>query len=168
MEALEEMAAVASGWHRTFRMRMRTHRGTLDRPGSMMGLDRGGRCRGVALRLAEEGLASELDKLVRREMPVRPASAPPHYAARWIRVGTDRGPLLALAFVMERKGASYVGGLTQEETADILATACGHGGSCAEYLRNTIAHLEARGIRDRNLWRLQSLVAARLASMVAP
>ena len=57
------------------------------------------------------------------------------------------------------------GALTLDETANVLATACGHGGSCAEYLYNTILHLEDRGIRDRNLWRLQSLVARKIASM---
>jgi cation transport protein ChaC len=46
--------------------------------------------------------------------------------------------------------------------ADVLAGACGHWGSCAEYLHNTVAHLEEHGIRDRNLWRLQALVAERI------
>jgi len=43
--------------------------------------------------------------------------------------------------------------------ASILARACGHIGSGAEYLYNTVSHLEAFGIHDRNLWRLQELVA---------
>ena len=54
-------------------------------------------------------------------------------------------------------------GLSPEETAGILARACGHGGSCADYLYQTIVHLEEHGIRDRNLWRLQALVAAEIA-----
>jgi len=32
----------------------------------------------------------------------------------------------------------------------------------AEYLHSTVTHLEARGIHDRYLWRLQDLVARRL------
>jgi glutathione-specific gamma-glutamylcyclotransferase len=43
-----------------------------------------------------------------------------------------------------------------------LATAAGERGSMAEYLRSTIEHLEARGIHDRYLWRMQKLVADRL------
>jgi cation transport protein ChaC len=46
--------------------------------------------------------------------------------------------------------------------ADVLAKACGHIGSGAEYLLNTVTHLEAKGIHDANLWRLQKLVAARI------
>jgi cation transport protein ChaC len=45
---------------------------------------------------------------------------------------------------------------------NVLAKLCGHWGSCAEYLFNTVAHLEEHGIRDRNLWRLQALVAERI------
>ena len=45
---------------------------------------------------------------------------------------------------------------------DVLTKACGHWGSGAEYLHNTVAHLDEHGIRDRNLWRLQALVAERI------
>jgi cation transport regulator ChaC len=89
-------------------------------------------------------------------------------ASRWIEVETAQGRLRAIAFVIDRRGHIYAGGLTPDEVADIVAKACGHGGSCAEYLYSTILHLEDRGIRDRNLWRLQSLVAQKIASMTAP
>ncbi|TIX42095.1 MAG: gamma-glutamylcyclotransferase, partial [Mesorhizobium sp.] len=53
----------------------------------------------------------------------------------------------------------YAGRQSLEAVADVLARACGHWGTGAEYLLNTVSHLEAKGIRDRNLWRLQRLVA---------
>jgi len=40
-----------------------------------------------------------------------------------------------------------------EKVANVLARACGHVGSGAEYLYNTVSHLEEFGIHDRNLWR---------------
>jgi cation transport protein ChaC len=43
--------------------------------------------------------------------------------------------------------------------AHILARACGHAGSGAEYLFHTVSKLDEHGIRDRNLWQLQHLVA---------
>ena len=98
---------------------------------------------------------------------MRPSGKPPTNVPRWIVVRTAQGYIRAIAFVIDRKGYSYAGGLSPNETADILAKACGRGGSCAEYLYNTILHLEERGIRDRNLWRLQALVARRLACMPA-
>jgi cation transport protein ChaC len=79
-------------------------------------------------------------------------------------VETDRGPVRAIAFVANRSGAAYAGRLTPEETADTLSKACGHWGTCAEYLYNTVFHLEQRRIHDRYLWRLQYLVAEKIAS----
>ena len=60
---------------------------------------------------------------------------------------------------------AYAGRPPLETVADMLAGACGHWGSGAEYLLNTVLKLEEHGIRDRNLWRLQALVAERLAAM---
>lgn len=44
----------------------------------------------------------------------------------------------------------------------MLARACGHWGTGAEYLLNTVTHLQARGIHDAGLWHLQRLVAQRI------
>jgi glutathione-specific gamma-glutamylcyclotransferase len=164
---VEEKLAVVRGWHRAFCMRIRAHRGTPDRPGLMMALDRGGQCRGLLLRLPHENLEDELRRLVRREMPVKRIDGIAVQSSRWVEARTESGSLRALTYVINRHGSSYAGALDQFETADILAGACGTGGSCAEYLYNTVIQLDARGIRDRNLWRLQSLVAERLAD-VAP
>jgi cation transport protein ChaC len=77
---------------------------------------------------------------------------------------TNEGSLQAVGFVVDRRSPFYSGGLAPEAVADIVSRAAGHWGSCAEYLHNTVLHLEALGIHDRNLWRLQALVAARIAS----
>ena len=53
------------------------------------------------------------------------------------------------------------------EVAHILARACGHGGSCAAYLFHTVRHLDELGIRDRNLWRLQQMVADEIRQLHA-
>jgi cation transport protein ChaC len=63
---------------------------------------------------------------------------------------------------MNRKSGRYIAGLSNEELADVLATACGFRGSMAEYLFSTVSMLESLGIRDRNLWLLQELVAERI------
>ena len=165
VEHVEQHSSVVRGWHRSFCIGMKDWRGTLDQPGLMMGLDRGGQCKGMVLRLAEDTVEAQLGKLVRREMPVRPSSKPFTHTPRWMQVHTAQGRFQALAFVVNRKGVNYVGGLTPDETAGILAKACGHGGSCAEYLYNTVSQLEALGIRDRKLWHLQSLVADKLVSL---
>lgn len=147
--------AVAQGWHRSFCFRILRHRGTAETPGLMMALDRGGSCRGLLYDLARDGVAAELARLFRREFTVKPGNSLP----RWIRVQTGEGPMPALTFAMNRASPAYVGRLDPGEVAKVLARACGHWGSGAEYLMNTVQHLEAQGIHDRALWRLQRLVA---------
>jgi cation transport protein ChaC len=158
LEHVEARRGTARGWHRSFCFRIERFRGTREQPGLMMSLDRGGVCRGVVFRLPPDNLEGQLDKLVRREITVKP----PNNIPRWISVETEQGPLRAIAFVMNRQSRFYMGRLPPEQIADVLAKACGHWGSCAEYLHNTVAHLEEHGIRDRNLWRLQTLVAERI------
>ncbi|MBL9047523.1 MAG: gamma-glutamylcyclotransferase [Tabrizicola sp.] len=150
-----ERLAVARGWHRSFCLRMNRFRATVERPGLMMALDRGGQCRGVILELSPDDPAAQLDRLFRREFTVKPINNTP----RWLTVDTGEGRRPALGFVMNRASPYYAGRLPVEEVARILAGACGHWGSCTEYLLNTVTQLEARGIRDRGLWRLQALVA---------
>lgn len=150
--------AVARGWHRAFCLRMPRFRGTVEAPGLMMALDRGGQCRGMVYELPAEDLEGQLGKLFRREFTFKPINNMP----RWISVETASGPAQALTFVINRASPLYAGRLPLDNVADTLSTACGHWGTGAEYLMNTVAQLESLGIRDRNLWRLQRLVAARI------
>ena len=158
VDHVEERKGTAHGWHRAFRVRITRWRATESEPGLMMGLDRGGQCRGVLYRIPAATVEESLGKLVWREMDVKPPTNVP----RWISVATGAGPVQAMAFAMNRRGRVYAGKVSLEETATLLAKACGHWGSCAEYLRNTVVHLEERGIHDCNLWRLQALLAERI------
>jgi cation transport protein ChaC len=152
---VEERVARLHGWHRSFCLKLTRWRGTRDVPGLMMGLDRGGTCQGLALRLPEGDPREQLGKLFRREMTVKPST----YTPRWLKLTTEQDSFDALGFVINRKGRAYAGPLTDDEVAAMLATACGHWGSGADYLYNAVTNLESRGIHDRHLWRLQELVA---------
>jgi glutathione-specific gamma-glutamylcyclotransferase len=162
-EFTESLMATVQGWHRSFCIRVARFRGTRDRPGLMMALDRGGQCRGMVFRIPPDQAEATLNTLFRRELVVKPPGTPP----RWLTALTDGGPLRAIGFVVDRRSPFYSGGLTSEEVAEVVARAAGHWGSCAEYLHNTVSHLEALGIHDRNLWRLQALVAERIESSTA-
>ncbi|QIG48415.1 gamma-glutamylcyclotransferase [Nordella sp. HKS 07] len=156
-----EMPAVARGRHRAFCLRLLRSRGTPEAPGLMMALDRGGRCSGILYDLPSVDIEGQLHRLFRREFTHKPINNTP----RWITVDTAAGPVPALTFVMNRASPFYAGRLPLETVADVLAHACGHWGTGAEYLLNTVSHLEAKGIHDRNLWRLQRLVAMRIEKM---
>ena len=152
----EEMqTATANGWHRCFCIHLTRWRGTRTLPGLMMALDRGGSCKGLAFRLPVSDHNGQLVTLMRREVGAIPATNVP----RWIKVVTENGPLLALAFVVDTKGPTYAGKLPLDQVARVLSRAAGHLGSAAQYLYNTVSKLESHGIRDKNLWELQMLVA---------
>lgn len=151
--------AVARGWHRRFCLGWDYRfRGSKEAPGIMMALDRGGQCRGMIFRLPEAGLEDELHRLIRREMSMVPSAFP----WRYIDVVAADGKKRALSFAMNRRSGRYISGLSEAELVEMLATAVGFRGSMAEYLYSTVSKLEELGIHDRNLWRLQELVAERI------
>jgi cation transport protein ChaC len=154
-----QQVGVARGWHRRFCLGWDyRYRGSPETPGLMMALDRGGQCKGMVYQLPEDTLEAELQKLMRREQSMVPSAFP----YRFIDVVTATGPVRALTFAMNRRSTRYVANLTDEQLADVLAAACGYLGSMAEYLYATTSKLEELGIHDRNLWRLQALVAERI------
>lgn len=158
-EVAEERYAIARGWHRAFRLRLTRWRGTPERPGLMLVLDRGGQCKGMVQRLPEPNGRDALIALLRREVSSRATTNRP----RWIVVNVDG----ALAFCANRAGPAYTGHQPIETVAGVLATAAGHLGSCAEYLHRTVEGLEQRGIRDHRLWLLQAMVAQRILASKA-
>ena len=156
-DVAEERPAMVRGWHRKFCIGPDTrYRGNPEAPGVMLSLDRGGQCRGMVLRMEPEGRDAALEHLLRNEPPIPPAV---------VRAQTPQGEVRAIAFVITKGFFGYCGDLCDGEIADRLASAVGMWGSMAEYLRNTVDHLEAMGIHDAYLWRMQTMVAERLARL---
>lgn len=159
---IEDRLGTLHGWHRSFCLGwVRIYRGTPERPGLMLALDRGGACRGVAFRLPPDAVAENLTILLRREMPLVRPTLP----CRWVSVRTSEGPIRALAFPISRTSPAYLPDLQEDVVVQALATAAGERGSMAEYLHSTVQHLQDRGIHDRYLWRMQELVAHRIQAI---
>ena len=156
----EQRRGMVHGWHRAFCMEQKRWRGSPDQPGLMMALERGGSCTGVAFRLSEGGCRDHIRNLVGREISMQEDLD----MVRWGTVRTDGGPVRALVFWAGPKGDGIFLRLPLERVARVLARACGHVGSCASYLYNTVVKLEECSIHDRNLWRLQELVAQEIHS----
>jgi cation transport protein ChaC len=148
--------ATCHGYHRSFCLWSRVNRGTPDRPGLVLGLDRGGRCTGVAYRIPERLAEGELRLLWRREMLLG------SYAPRWVHVTHGRDAFRALAFVVRRERSSYTGRLPAEAVVERLLHARGAIGTGIDYLRQTIDGLAEIGIRDPNLMHVDGLIRARL------
>lgn len=143
----ERRIARATGWHRSFCMRSIHHRGTVERPGLVLALDRapGAWCDGVAFAVTPGAEDATLAALRERELI---SSA---YLETTLPLTTADGPLEALAYVIDPDHVQYCGGLPLEEQARIIAGAVGGRGPNRDYLWSTVAHLQDLGIADADL-----------------
>jgi cation transport protein ChaC len=142
--------AKVHGWHRSFCLRSIIGRGSQDRPGLMLALDRGGACHGLLLRIEPQKVRGELRVLWRREMLTEV------YQARWVTAALDGAAVRAITFAANRSHPRYTKGLSLDEMASMINTGAGSLGSCREYFDATIRKLEALGIRDAGMERLRA------------
>jgi cation transport protein ChaC len=150
------------GYHRRFCLWTYLGRGTIDRPGLMLGLDRGGSCQGLFYRIAAEAIDEELTLIWRREMITAA------YVPTWLNGRTSTGPVRALAFTINRQHQRYAGRLDEAAVVAALATAEGPIGRCCDYLFNTHEHLRELAIHDPQLARLCRLVRGSQIAMPDP
>ena len=145
--------ATLRGLHRRFCLWSVASRGTPAQPGLVLGLERGGQCRGVVLRLPAPLALDELHLLWRREMVLGA------YRPRWVKVDADGRELHALTFVVRRDHPQYAGRLGRRSEVDVLGAARGAFGSSADYLERTRVALISHGIVDPYLEALATQVA---------
>jgi cation transport protein ChaC len=157
---IERRAGIIYGWHRRFCTWMILGRGTPENPGLLLGLDRGGSCRGIVYRIAAADVASELLLIWRREMLAGV------YVARWVKVFDGTQEFKAIAFVANRQHSRYAHKLPLTTTVNSIATASGKLGSCADYLMKTVDGLIAEGIKDRKLLLLRKQVLAKQQALL--
>ncbi len=144
--------ATVPGYHRRFCLWTHLYRGSPAAPGLVLGLVPGGICRGVIYRIAAADARAELELLWRREMVTGA------YRPTWLRTVTAGGRGWAIGFTSDRRYQRYAGLLPEDRVAQVVATAQGRLGSCAAYLFDTAAHLDALGIRDAALRRVRDRV----------
>jgi len=142
----ERTLAALHGFHRALCIYSHVHRGTPDRPGLVLGLDRGGSCRGVAFRVERAGREATLDYLRAREQ----ATAVYRETRHRIRLSDGRA-VEAVAYTADRGHAQYAGRLPHEELVRLVLQGVGISGANPDYEINTHAHLRAMGLRDRTL-----------------
>lgn len=150
----EARPATVHGYHRRFCLHSPVGRGTREQPGLMLGLERGGSCRGIVFRIEASRAREELDVILARELV---ADA---YRPIWVRARTAGAVRPAIAFAIDETLPSYAGRLSEEETARRIAAASGALGHNADYLEDTVVHLQALGVRDRSLEAVRDRVRA--------
>ena len=152
---VERRPARLVGAHRALCVYSWVHRGTPERPGLVLGLDRGGACRGVAFRAAPEDWDAVLGNLRLREQ----VTAVYLERMRDIRFA-DGSTARALTYLVDRTSGQYAGKLDEDQQFRLVAHARGRSGENRDYVINTAAHLAALGIPDAGLDRLARRLAA--------
>ncbi len=151
---VESCTALLHGWHRSFCVYSHRYRGTPDRPGLVLGLDRGGSCRGIAYRVARVRARETLAYLWDREMVLGV------YRPRLVYPRRSGERLACHAFTVDRSHRQYAGGLHMDEMVRLIRQGVGKGGHNRDYLANTIRHLDILGITNGPLHRLYDQVEA--------
>lgn len=149
---VEAQPALLKGYHRSFCVYSQRHRGTPERPGVVLGLDRGGACKGIAYRVPAADVAAALHYLWDREM------ARGTYRLKEVQIEVPAGKVAARAFTVDRNQAGYAGRLSLEATARLILQGMGRRGSCRQYLENTVSELRKLGLVDGPLHRLEQIV----------
>jgi cation transport protein ChaC len=158
---VEARPALLRGYHRSFCVYSHRYRGTAERPGLVLGLDRGGACKGIAYRVPAADVGAALHYLWEREMANRT------YHLKEVPLATPAGAVMARAFAVDRTHKNYAGRLPLEETARLILQGIGARGPCRQYLENTVRELKKLGLVDRPLHRLEAVVQD-MAARVMP
>jgi glutathione-specific gamma-glutamylcyclotransferase len=152
MDVADAGVACLQGWHRRFCLRLLFGRGTVEEPGAMLALDRGGACNGMLFRIEAHKVRAEMRLLWRREMMAG------SYDARWVTARIERRSVRALTFVVNRHSTRYIARGARDDVAHMIRTGKGVLGTSRDYFESTLRALESLRIRDRGMQRLQQAV----------
>jgi cation transport protein ChaC len=156
---VETQRARLYGYRRALCIYSHVHRGTRERPGLVLGLDRGGSCIGMAFRVPGDLREEVIAYLRERELVTNV------YLERTVAVRLEDGAAVpAVTYVADRDHEQYAGALDEAEAASVVSGASGQSGANEAYLFSTVEHLQALGIRDHWL----EGVARRLPSADRP
>src|SRR6201747_2763255 len=147
-EFLERVPARLIGEHRALCVYSFVHRGTPEKPGLVLGLDRGGACRGIAFRIAEKHRAATVAYLREREQ----VTSVYREVMRSVWLENEaRQRVSALAYVVDRGHVQYAGRLSLAEQLRHVQQGHGHSGANRDYVLATLQSIEAQGFRDPQL-----------------
>src|SRR4051812_35901953 len=154
-EFIERVPARLIGEHRALCVYSFVHRGTPEKPGLVLGLDRGGACRGVAFRVAANNATSTIAYL--REGEQVTSVYREVKRSVWLE-NEARERISALVYVVDRGHVQYAGRLSPDEQLRHVLQGHGQSGINRDYVLATVKAIEAEGFRDQPLHRLAAML----------
>jgi cation transport protein ChaC len=156
---LEQRPARLNGVHRALCVISHVHRGTPEKPGLVLGLDRGGSCRGIAFRVANKNREQVIEYLREREQ-VTTVYLEKYRLADLL--DGDRARVSAVCYLVDRGHTQYSGAMSLEEQLVFVKRGHGKSGANPDYVLATVDALRSLGIRDRGLeWLAERLKSER-------
>ena len=147
-DTLERVPARLIGLHRALCVFSFVHRGTPERPGLVLGLDRGGMCRGIAYRVAASAREETIAYLRAREQVTSV------YVEAVRRIDLEDGArrqVRALCYIVDRGHVQYAGRLSVEQSLHYVRQGHGRSGNNRDYVVETVRALEALGYRESDM-----------------
>lgn len=136
------------GWSRALCVYSTHYRGTAARPGLVLGLLRGGSCIGRAIGVAPEREAEVTAYLDAREL----LDVYVYDRVRLpLRLLAGEREVAAWCYVARPEHEHYAGRLAPGQVLSCVRQGHGLAGACADYVRNTMAHLQTMAIREPEL-----------------
>jgi cation transport protein ChaC len=148
---VEQVPARLIGEHRALCIYSWVHRGTPERPGLVLGLDRGGACQGIAFLVAPEHRTATIAYLRAREQVTSVYREVRRSV--WLK-NHAQARVSAIAYVSDRGHDQYAGRLPLEQQLHLVRQGHGSSGANTDYVLATVQALEARGIHDATLHQL--------------
>src|SRR5919205_3222623 len=161
----ERVPARLIGEHRALCVYSFVHRGTPEKPGLVLGLDRGGACRGIAFRVTATQRKYTVNYLRGREQTTNVYRE----VMRSVWLENDaRQRVSALTYVVDRGHVQYAGRLSLTEQHRHVIQGHGQSGANRDYVTATVKAIEAEGFRDTQLHQLATMLHGEAHSLHAP
>ena len=150
----EQVKGRLVGLQRSFCVRSVYHRGSYEKPGLVLGLDRGGVCDGVLFYVPPATALQTLNCLRKREQ----VTGVYRELYRPVQLLDGSGRVFrALCYVADRGHQQYIGSLSIQRKADIIKRCVGRSGKNIDYFLSTLRHMDELGFYDAELARILAM-----------
>ena len=154
-EFIEQAPARLIGEHRALCVYSFDHRGTPQKPGLVLGLDRGGACRGIAFRVTARQREETIAYLRGREQTTNVYREV--MRSVWLE-NEARQRVAALTYVVDRGHVQYAGRLSMADQLRYVQQGHGRSGNNRDYVLSTVLSIEKQGFRDTQLHQLAMML----------
>jgi len=132
---LERRAARLLGAHRALCVFSHVHRGTPEKPGLVLGLDRGGSCRGIAFKISKSKREATIAYLREREQVTNVYR---EAMRRIVFIDEPKAEARALCYIVDRSHEQYAGALSRERQYELVQQGQGRSGVNRDYVLATV------------------------------